>query len=121
MSKATIYDFLEVIIEDNFTYDFPIHLIREELTALLLSQEEFLYFIQQIHSKLEIFNGKLTADIFTTILYRQILNEIDSPDRIPYQEYALKISDLIATLENIQITRIEKSSPDYEMLKEMSQ
>jgi hypothetical protein len=120
MAKATLYDFLEVIIKDNPTYPFPIHLVREELVALLLSQEEFLYFVKQIHSKLSNFDGTMTANIFTTLLDRSILQDNTSPEDLPYQEYALKISDLIARLEDIQITRIDRSSPDYDMLKEMA-
>lgn len=120
MAKATLYDFLEVIIKDNPTYPFPIHLVREELIALLLSQEEFLYFVKQIHAKLSNFDGTMTANIFTTLLDRSILQDNTSPEDLPYQEYALKISDLIARLEDIQITRIDRSSPDYDMLKEMA-
>lgn len=120
MSTTSIYDFLEVIVNDNPTYPFPIHLVREELTALLLSQEEFLYFVQQIYRKLETFDKTITANVFTTLLDRVILQDNVSPEEMSYQEYALKISDLIASLEDIRITRIDKASPDYDMLKEMA-
>lgn len=120
MSTTSLYDFLEVIVNDNPTYPFPIHLIREELTALLLSQEEFLYFVQQIYKKLATFDKTITANVFTTLLDRSILQDNTSPEDLPYSEYAIKITTLIQSLEDIQITRIDKSSPDYDMLKEMS-
>jgi len=113
-------DFLEVIVEDNFTYDFPVNDIRMELTSMLLSQEEFQYFTGEAYKKLKRNWSKMTADIFTTILSRKFNDKNLDPQELSYEEYVIIMDEVIDSLEKIRITRIPPESPDYEVLKEMA-
>jgi predicted RNA methylase len=120
MSKISMMDFLEVIVEDNFTYDFPVNDIRMELTNMLISQEEFQYFTGEAYKKLKRNWSKITADIFTTILSKKFNDVNFDPQELTYEEYVIMMDEVIETLEKIKITRIPPESPDYEVLKEMA-
>lgn len=119
-STDSLYSLLEVIVEDNFTYDFPINEVRMELINLMMSQEEFIYFMQQAHKKLANTHGKITADIFTTVVYRDfdVLN-VD-PTELDYTDFVFILDSIIDKLENLKITRVPPESPDYEVLTAMS-
>ena len=119
-STNTLYDFLEVIIQDNFTYDFPINEIRMELINLMMSQEEFIYFLQQAYKKLVNSHGKVTADIFTTVMYKDFDVANNDPTQLEYADFVLILDSIIDKLENLKITRVPPNSPDYEVLTAMS-
>jgi hypothetical protein len=119
-STETLYGFLQVIAKDNFTYDFPINEVRMELINLMMSQEEFVYFIQQAHKKLVNTHGRITADIFTTIVYRDFDIVNNDPTELDYNDFVMILDSIITKLENVKITRIPPESPDYEVLSEMS-
>lgn len=119
-STNSLYDFLEVIVEDNFTYDFPINEVRMELINLMMSQEEFIYFMQQAHKKLVNSHGKITADIFTTIVHKDFDVANNDPTQLEYVDFVLILDSIIDKLENLRITRVPPSSPDYEVLTAMS-
>lgn len=119
-STDSLYSFLEVIVQDNFTYNFPINEVRMELINLMMSQDEFIYFIQQAHNNLVNSHGKITADIFTTVVYKDfdVLN--NDPTQLEYVDFVLILDSIICKLENLKITRIPPSSPDYDVLSVMA-
>lgn len=119
-STESLYSFLEVIVEDNFTYDFPINEVRMELINLMMSQEEFIYFMQQAHRKLVNSHGKITADIFTTVVHRDFDIANNDPTQLDYSDFVLILDSIIEKLENLKITRVPPDSPDYEVLSAMS-
>lgn len=119
-STDSLYSFLEVIVEDNFTYDFPINEVRMELINLMMSQEEFIYFMQQAHRKLVNSHGKITADIFTTVVHRDFDIANNDPTQLDYSDFVLLLDSIIVKLENLKITRVPPESPDYEVLSAMS-
>jgi len=120
-STNTLYDFLEVIVQDNFTYNFPINEIRMELINLMMSQEEFIYFMQQAHKKIVNNQGKIHSDIFTTVVYKDFDVINNDPTQLDYTDFVLILDSIIDKLENLRITRVPPSSPDYEVLSAMSQ
>jgi hypothetical protein len=119
-STQSLYGFLEIIVEDNFTYDFPINEVRMELINLMMSQEEFIYFMQQAHKKLVNSHGKITADIFTTVVYRDFDVANSDPTQLDYSDFVMILDSIIDKLENLKITRVPPESPDYEVLSAMS-
>jgi len=119
-STQSQYGFLEIIVEDNFTYDFPINEVRMELINLMMSQEEFIYFMQQAHKKLVNSHGKITADIFTTVVYRDFNVADSDPTQLDYSDFVIILDSIIDKLENLKITRVPPGSPDYEVLSAMS-
>jgi hypothetical protein len=119
-STQSLYGFLEIIVEDNFTYDFPINEVRMELINLMMSQEEFIYFMQQAHKKLVNSHGKITADIFTTVVYRDFDVVNSDPTQLDYSDFVMILDAIIDKLENLKITRVPPESPDYEVLSAMS-
>jgi len=116
----SLYNFLEVIVEDNFTYNFPINEVRLELINLMMSQEEFIYFIQQAYNNVMHSHGKITADIFTTVVYKDFDVVNNDPTKLEYIDFVLILDSIIDKLENLRITRVPPSSPDYEVLSVMS-
>jgi len=119
-STNTLYDFLEIIVEDNFTYNFPINEIRMELINLMMSQDEFIYFMKQAHRKLVNSHGKITADIFTTIVHKDFDVVNNDPTELEYVDFVMILDAIIEKLENLKITRIPPDSPDYEVLSAMA-
>ena len=119
MENTSLTPLLESIVYDNPTYDFPFHIIRFEMMEMLLHQEEIQYFMTQCHKKL-----KNEHPIYSTIFlsaFQQIL-DTESVDLylLPKEEYIDKIEGFISTLERMKITRIDKDSPDGDMLTAMS-
>jgi len=105
-SKISIYDFLEVIVEDNFTYNFPIHEIRLEVVNLMMSQDEFIYFMQQAHKKIEQTHGKITADIFTTIVHKEFDLNNNNQSTLYNTYLVLFQTSYITKYENLSNKRI---------------
>ena len=118
--RTEISPLLENIVKDNPTYDFPVQSIREELVQLFMHQEEYHYFIQQSYRILNIDHHKIFADVFLTTLELMLETNNQDPYLLSADEYHSKIDTFIEVLENLSITRIEKNSPDGELMSAMS-
>jgi virulence-associated protein VapD len=114
--KNSVYSFLEVIVNDNQSYPFPIQDIRKELEHLMLSSEEFEYFIRQAHKKIRDRYGKVYSQVFIYVLE---MSFGDLSDTYTREEYTGRILHFIEMLENIRICRIEKNTPDGETISAM--
>lgn len=117
--ETQITDLLQTIAEENPNYPFPIDTIRIELMEMLTNQEEFQYFLMQAYKKLKRDHPAAFNTIFLTTLAVVLDDDMTLPDTLPLQEYQNRIERLISTLENMRITRIEKNSPDGELMSAM--
>lgn len=118
-TKENIFPLLESIVTDNRTYKFPIEFISKELLNLYTNQAEFDYFMMQAYKKLNVFFGHVISHVFlNTIELKLNLKEINIYE-LPVDEYEQLIGNFMTSLENIHITRIEKNSPDGEMMSAM--
>jgi hypothetical protein len=117
--RTEVTPLLENVIYDNPTYPFPIQSIREELSQLFLHQEEYHYFIQQAYRVLNRDHHSIFATIFITTLEFVLDTKTQDPYILSPEEYYSKIDHFIDVLENLSITRIEKDSPDGELLSAM--
>jgi hypothetical protein len=119
MNQEKVIPLLESVVQDNPTYPFPIDTIRYELLELLNNQLELQYFLIQADRKLKRDHHKIFANIFLTtfqLIFEEDKGEIDE---LPYDLYQSRIERLTTLLENMKITRVEKDSPDGEMLSAM--
>jgi hypothetical protein len=115
-TKSNITPLLESLVDDNATYKFPVECISLELINLFITQIEFEYFVMKCYNKLKSEYGFAIAHIFMTSLEMKLdLQNIDVYN-IPPEEYEVKIGDFMTFLEELYITRIEKTSPDGELL-----
>lgn len=117
--QSRVEPLLQAIVNDNETYDFPFYAIRLELLEMLSNQEDLQYFTIQAHKKLK----KKFPPIFSTVFLNTMemvldTNNID-PYTLPYEHYVDKIEELTEVLETLVISRIEKDSPDGEMMVAM--
>lgn len=113
--KPNINPLLESIVEDNFSFEFPIETIRTELLQMLLNQNEFDYFVSQCHRKLKM----SFPMIFSTVFFNTMMIVFDTDDdiyKMPSEIYTNYVLEFIDVLENLQVTRIEKDSPDGEIM-----
>lgn len=117
--RTEVTPLLENVIYDNPTYPFPIQSIREELSQLFLHQEEYHYFIQQAYRVLNRDHHSIFATIFITTLEFVLDTKTQDPYTLSPEEYYSKIDHFIDVLENLSITRIEKNTPDGELLSAM--
>jgi len=121
MTQSNIYPLLESVIQDNHTYKFPIESIRKQLLNMLLTQDEFEYFMMESYRSIKRDYGFIYGHILLTTIENNLnLSNLDV-HTLSEGEYQEKISNLIETLENLSITRVEKNSPDGEMLSVMRQ
>ena len=118
-TRTEVTPLLENIVYDNPTYHFPIQSIRNELSQLFLHQDEYHYFIQQIYKVLNRDHHSIFANVFITTLELVLDTKNQDPYLLSSEEYYSKIDHFIEVLENISITRIEKKSPDGELLSAM--
>lgn len=121
MTESNLYTLLESVVQDNQNFKFPVQAISKELINMLITQEEFDYFMMQAYKVLKRDYGFIYGHIFLTTLETKLnLSNLDvqSLSEVEYQE---KISDLLMTLENLIVTRIEKNSPDGEMMSAMGE
>jgi hypothetical protein len=117
--QTEISPLLEDVVRDNPTYPFPVMTIREELLQLFINQYEFEYFMMQAFKKLKSEHHIVFANVFLTTL-EQILDTLAvDPHNLPNEVYQEKIDYFISVLEVLQVTRIEKNSPDGELLSAM--
>jgi hypothetical protein len=117
--RTEISPLLENIVNDNPTYDFPVQSIREELVQLFMHQEEYHYFIQQSYRILNRDHHEVFANVFITTLELMLDTQNVDPYTLPQNEYHSKIDTFIEVLENLKVTRIEKNSPDGELMSAM--
>jgi len=116
--KPNINPLLESIVRDNESYDFPIDTIRMELLQMILNQFEFDYFLGECHKKLKM----NYPTVFSTIFFNSLMLHLDGYDdvyKMSSDDYTNCILKLTEQLENTQVTRIEKNSPDGEMMSEI--
>jgi len=118
--REQVSPLLENIVYDNPTYTFPIQSIRDELSQLFIHQEEFSYFIQQAYRVLNQEHHSIFATVFITTLEFVLDTKTQDPYTLSPEEYYSKIDHFIEVLENLSITRIEKDSPDGELLSAMN-
>jgi predicted hydrocarbon binding protein len=117
MSNPTsIFPLLESVVQDNPSYKFPIEFINKELTNMFLEPLEFEYFRMMAYRNLKKEYGDIIAHIFLQLM--EIKLELQKVDiyTLPVFVYQSKMEDFLSTLENLYITRIDKNSPDGEML-----
>ena len=117
--KQAISPLLESVIQDNPTYKFPIEYISKELTNMFLEPLEYDYFMIQSYKKLKREYGETIGHIFLQVAQMKMT----TPDRDIYtlteEEYQSKMDDFLSTLENIYITKVDRNSPDGEMMSAM--
>jgi hypothetical protein len=117
--QTQISPLLEDIVRDNPTYAFPVMTIREELIQLFINQDEFEYFMMQAFKKLKSEHHIVFGNVFLTALEQVLETNDTDPHLLPKQIYQEKIDYFISILENLNVTRIEKNSPDGELLSAM--
>lgn len=119
MEDTHLTPLLESLVNDNDAYSFPIDTIRIELFEMLLHQEELQYFIKQACRKLNLSHNRIFSTIFLTTLELVLDTKNIDPYLLSKKEYEEKIDKLTEVLENIIVTRIDKDSPDGEMMTAM--
>jgi hypothetical protein len=118
-NESKIAPLLNSLIKDNQTYKFPYEAISKEMLQMFLNRDEFEYFSIQAFKKLKREYGSTLAHIFlTTMDLKMHLQEIDI-HTISLENYSDLVEDFISTLESLYITKIDKRSPDGELLKAM--
>lgn len=119
ITKEKISPLLEAVVKDNTTLKFPAYAIEKELLAMFMEKIEFDYFTIQCFKKLKRDYGFVFGHIFlTTIELKMKLRERDIQS-LSDEQYREELEEFINTLENLYVTRIEKQSPDGEMLSVM--
>lgn len=117
--KTEISPLLHAIVDDNPTYNFPVDSIRDELIQLYMNQLEFEYFMMQGYKKLKNQYHIVFANVFLTTL-EQVMDTVgNDPHILEHNVYQSKIDYFISVLENLRVTRVEKNSPDGEILSVM--
>lgn len=117
--RTEIAPLLESIVRDNPTYPFPTEIIEKELLSLFLTQEEFEYFMMSCYKKLKKESTHVIANIFLTALEIHLdTNKVD-PHTLSKEEYQTKLDDFISQLETMNITIIDKKSPDGILMSAM--
>jgi hypothetical protein len=117
--KQAITPLLESVIQDNPTYKFPVESIVKELTNMFIEPLEFDYFTIQAFRKLKREYGETIAHIFlTTLDLKMKLKERDIHS-LSVQQYQSEMEEFLYSLERLYITKVDKSSPDGEMMTAM--
>ena len=117
--QSQVEPLLQEIIKDNETFAFPFHVIRLELLEMFSNQQELQYFIIQAHKKLKNRFPPIFATVFLNTLEMVLDTQNTDPHELPEEEYQEKIEHLTQVFEKLYITRIEKNSPDGEMMLAM--
>lgn len=119
IEKEKISPLLEAVVKDNPTVKFPAYSIQKELLGMFMEKIEFDYFTVEAFRKLKRDYGFVYGHIFlTTLEVKMKLKERDI-QLVPDDEYREQLEGFFTTLENLYVTRIEKNSPDGEMLQVM--
>lgn len=118
--QEPIQDLLIDIVQDNPSYQFPLQTIQNELYQLFTHHDEFDYFMMRCYNTLNDNHHSIFGHTFLTILEDVLQTNSIDVYSIPTEEYELKIDKIISILENTYITRVDKNTPDGEMLKVMA-
>jgi hypothetical protein len=118
--KEAIFPLLEGVVKDNPTYKFPVGTISKELTSMFLEPLEFDYFTVQSYRKLKSEFGDTIAHIFLSTLDLKLQLKERDIYSLSVQQYQVEMENLLTTLENLYITRVDKSSSDGEMMSAMA-
>jgi hypothetical protein len=110
---------LQSVVSDNFTYPFPYRFIFAELIQLILSQQEFDYFMSQIVRKLRMEYGNVVVTIFINLSEMTLKHNMEDITELPNDEYEDRIERLMQLLEVTKITRIDRNTSDGQMLSTM--
>jgi hypothetical protein len=116
MEQLAHIKLLKDVIEDNPTFNFPIELIRSELTFLVINSLEFDYFMMRIYTKLEMTYGRIYGQIFLDVINRFTNYTNTQITQLDESSYSQCMDSAITFLEGIKVTRIDKNTPDGEML-----
>lgn len=117
MVRQSVIPLLVSVAKDAPTFKFPVECIQKELVAMFLGQQEFEYFVQQSYKKLKTAYGGTVAHIYLNVIdlrFKECNGEVLS---ISNEHYLELFEEFISTLENLYIHRIEKYSPDAEILE----
>lgn len=117
--RQAISPLLESVIQDNPTYKFPIEFINKELMSMFLEPLEFDYFTIQSYRKLKREFGETIAHIFLQVLEMKMKSRERDVYSLTVPEYQAEMENFLSTLENIYITKVDKKSPDGEMMSAM--
>ena len=119
MTKPALTPLLESVVRDNPTFKFPIEAINKELTSMFLEPLEFDYFMIQAYRKLKREYGSSMGHIF--LQHIEIKMRVRERDiyTLTLTEYQSEMEEFLSSLDNLYITRIDKNSPDGEMMSAM--
>ena len=117
--RTKIAPLLESIVKDNPTYPFPTEIIEKELLSLFINQDEFDYFMMSCYKKLKKESTLVIANIFLTSLELYLDMKNFNPHTLSKEEYQRKLDGFISQLEVMQITIVDKKSPDGALMSAM--
>jgi hypothetical protein len=117
--SQAISPLLESVINDNPTYKFPIEFINKELTNMFLEPMEYDYFMIQSYKRLKREYGETIGHIFLQVAEMKMTTPGVNIYDLTVQQYQSKMEDFLSTLENLYITKVDKKSPDGEMMSAM--
>jgi len=120
MEQQKLIPLLQSVVQDNPTYKFPIEVISKELTSMFLEPLEFDYFTIQSYRKLKREFGDTIAHIFLSTLDLKLQLKERDIYALSIQEYQAEMENLLTTLENLYITKVDKRSSDGEMMSAMA-
>jgi hypothetical protein len=120
MEQQALIPLLESVVRDNPTYKFPIEVISKELTSMFLEPLEFDYFTIQSYRKLKREFGETIAHIFLSTLDLKLNLKERDIYTLSTAEYQAEMENLLTTLENLYITKVDKRSSDGEMMSAMA-
>jgi hypothetical protein len=117
--RSQISPLLESIVKDNPTYSFPTEIIEKELLSLFLVQEEFDYFMMSCYRKLKKETSQIVANIFLTALELHMDMKNVDPHSLSKEDYQRKMDMFISQLEVMNITIVDKNTPDGALISAM--
>lgn len=120
LEKQSLTPLLESVIQDNPSYKFPVETITKELTGMFIEPMEFDYFSVQAYRKLKREYGDTIAHIFLTTMDMKLKLKERDIYSLSTSEYHSEMESFLLTLENLFITKIEKNTPDGEMMSAMA-
>jgi hypothetical protein len=118
--QEPIFALLNDVVADNPTYDFPLSTISMELNNMFANKDKFDEVLEYIIKKLKRRHSDIVAHVFVLCVERSFPLDKYVFDTIPLNEYYNSVEDLYELLSTLKITRIDKSSPDGEMMSQMS-
>lgn len=118
-AKQAISPLLESVVRDNPTFKFPIETIHKELTGMFLEPLEFDYFLIQAFRTIKKEYGETIAHIFISTLELVLKTRERDIYSLSIPEYQSEMEKFLSVLENLYITKVDKNSPDGEMMSAM--